>query len=79
MNLITWFISLLPGGRRYVSSRNSKDHLFHMSGAGCPYCGSILDENRLYFRKTNQALKGGLSLCRICNKTMSQKTLNDYT
>ncbi|MFH1055993.1 MAG: hypothetical protein V1744_07880 [Candidatus Altiarchaeota archaeon] len=64
---------------RYVSSRNSEDHLYHRIGCECHYRQSITRENRLYFKSRNAAEKVGLRMCRICKHKSHQRKLKEYT
>lgn len=79
MDLVGWLASKLPGGRNYVSSKYSRERLYHKSVCDCPYCSSIHRENKVFFRTKKKAETKGLRMCRICKGHVQQKSISDYT
>jgi hypothetical protein len=74
-----WITSLMPGGKNYVSSAQSRDRLYHKAGCDCQYLQNIHPGNILYFRDPKAARRLGLSMCRTCMQEIEQRTLQDFT
>ncbi|MBD3388066.1 MAG: hypothetical protein GF416_03375 [Candidatus Altiarchaeales archaeon] len=79
MDLIGWLSSMLHGSGRYVSSRHSREHLYHSIECECPYLKNIQKGNKIFYRNRDRAASNGLKYCRICRQQTMQKTLKDYT
>ncbi len=79
MELLSWLQGLFHLNREYVSSVNSREQLYHRVECECPYCQSIRDENKVYFKTRIKAEMKGLRMCRICRRHSQQKSIQDYT
>ncbi len=63
----------------FVASVNSRDKLFHNTCSKCQFMESIFEDNKVYYKRKEEALSQGMRYCSVCSENEIQRTIGDFT